>query len=72
LRVAGLGEEPLGSAVVTPSMITRLVRRGITIAHGPIEIRGLKWEIEFRVYGELVGRVRKDDFLLAVGIEPPG
>lgn len=52
--------------------MVRLVRRGITITQLPLEIRGLKWEIEFRENNVLVGRVRKDDFLLAVGVVPPG
>lgn len=72
LRVISEKTEPLGSIVVTPQQMIRLVRRGITITQLPLEVRGLKWEIEFRDNNVLVGRVRKDDFLLAVGIVPPG
>jgi hypothetical protein len=72
LRVIGEQNQPLGYVAVDPRSLTRLVRRGITISEPPLEVRGLKWEIEFRVDGELVGRVRKDDFLLAVSVVPPG
>lgn len=72
MRVLNTDNEPLGSLVLTPHQMVRLVRRGITITQLPLEIRGLKWEIEFRENNVLVGRVRKDDFLLAVGVVPPG
>jgi hypothetical protein len=72
LRVVYGKDNPLGSMVVTPQQIARLVRRGITITQLPLEVRGLKWEIEFRQDNALIGRIRKDDFLLAVGVVPPG
>ena len=72
LRVVDDQDVPLGSAVVTPIVIGKLVRKGITVAGIPLEIRGLKWEIEFRLEGLIVGRVRKDDFLIAISSVPPG
>jgi hypothetical protein len=72
LRVVNQSDESLGDVFVSPNAMRKLVHRGLTLSEGNLEVRGLRWEIEFRIDGDLLGRLRKEDFLAAVTIVPPG
>ena len=62
----------MGTSLIDPRQMKKLVRKGITITNSSLEVRGLRWEIEFRSESTLLGRVRKDDFLIALTFVAPG
>jgi hypothetical protein len=72
LEVGKDGEVETGKARLTPNLVGRLVNKGATLTSDPLEVRGLRWEIEFRLHGTIVGRIRKEDFLLAISCVSPG
>jgi hypothetical protein len=43
-----------------------LLKKGATLRQGEIEVRGLRWEVEIRFEGQILGRIRKEDFEAAL------